>query len=845
MPGIFISYRNIHRSYAPMLIDRELGRRFGPDSVFQAGRSNLPGTAFPAEIGRRLRECSLLIVLIDPPWVDEDLDLLFKPRDWVRREISHALKHGKQVLPVLLDGVSMPKSALLPEDIAPLTQRIALRMEARSADTDLLRLIGEVERLIPDLVLATLTDPPPPAPDPAQTAVLLRAEYEIFPFRPRRELDQLTSWCTDRVGPPVRLVTGPASAGKTRLALRLAALLRGQDWSAGLLSESAPERALERLSEIATPCLVVIDDAETRPGQVQAALRSLATADHAPGRLLLLARSTGNWLDQLHDDRDDRVAAVVNGVVPLPLEPLLPVAEDFGIACASFASWRKLPIPPLPAELPAFATLLELQAAALTHLLSPRSAAGPPLQRILELERNYWKRAAATFGLTTLRRRNLEEIMAAVTLFGADTEQEANELIASMRALRGRPVSDVDSCRDLLRTALPGPAPVNPVQPTQLGEDLVASFLRSGGALPGAIAVATDRQAERALVVLGHCLDRHPDVRNPVIAFLAENPARLLPLAMSALAALPKPELLAGPMREMLDRVPDADLSGLVAALPQRSEVLADFAVAATERALAMVRQSGAGGISTARLARLLATRLAYSRERPADAAEAARAAIRELTALAGTAPELPAELAEAHAALALALDMAPRGESGALGAGAEAVAAYRALPGGDRHNAALATALNNQANRLKRAGQLKSALAAAAEAHGLTTPLHEARPGRFGSLHADVEDTLSVLLALNDMPGPAERVGREALALRRMLATSRPDAYRPQLAGTLYNLGLILAGHREDQAEVRALWTESAVVFGDLAARQPRRFGDQHDRVLRHLRDLAPASDD
>jgi hypothetical protein len=53
-------------------------------------------------------------------------------------------------------------------------------------------LIGEVERLVPDLVLSTLADPEPPEPE--SPAVLLRAGYEVLPFRSRPELDRLIEW---------------------------------------------------------------------------------------------------------------------------------------------------------------------------------------------------------------------------------------------------------------------------------------------------------------------------------------------------------------------------------------------------------------------------------------------------------------------------------------------------------------------------------------------------------------------------------------------------------------------------------------------------------------------------
>jgi tetratricopeptide (TPR) repeat protein len=842
MPGIFISYRNIKRSYAPMLIDRELARRFGPGNVFQAGRSNLPATHVPSAIKQWLEHCTLLIALIDPPWATEDLRLLHNPKDWVRREIAYALEHGKTMLPVLLDGAEMPKAKALPGDIAALTHNIALRMESRTADTDLLRLIGEVERLAPDLVLATLIDPEPPTPlDPA---ALLRAEYQVFPFRHRDELDELASWCLDSAGPPVLLVTGALGAGKTRLGLRLSARLRGLGWPAGLLSMPAPAEALSRLSEIGTPCLVVIDDAETRQEHVHAALRSLASAPKAPGRLLLLARSGGEWLEEFRNDRDDGVAALADSIQPLVLPPLRPAKDDFGVAWTALAGRLGLPAAAPPVPPPTADTMLEVQAAALAHLLGSHDLTGPPLHRIRALDLKHWERVAAAFGLPT-RTRTLAEVMTVVTLFGAGTEQEADNLLAVLRAFQGAPRSTMDSCRDFLRTVLPGPAPLNPLQPEQLAEDQVADFLGSGYWLADVLSGVTDQQARTALIVLSRCLGRHPGLSGAVTEFLMAAPSRLLPLAMTSLPAIQEPALLVAPMTAALDHVPAAGLSGIVDALPQRSEALAWFAVAATERALAARRDAGITDVTTARLAGQLAARLAYLRDRPADAAAAARFAVSTLTSLGEQDTAVTAELAEAHATLALALDLDPAAREEAMAAGERAIADYRALPAEDRYSAALATALNNQSVRLQRTGLIQPALTAAAEASTLTRPLHEARPERFRSLHADVQDNLAVLTRLAGHPADALHLSREALTLRRVLAAARPDAYRPQLAGTLYNLGLLLAEQGQDLYEPHMLWTESLAIFDAVATREPERYSGQRDRVRNRLDARKAAGDD
>lgn len=857
MPGIFISYRNIDRSYAPVFIDRELGLRFGADNVFLAGRSTPPGTAFPDKIMRRLASCTLLIALIDPPWAGADLELLQDPGDWVRREISYAVEHDKEILPVLLDGAVMPSTSQVPADVVPMTKRIAVSMRARTAGTDLLRLAGEVERLVPDLVLATLTDPPP-GPPPT-TAALLRAEYEIYPFKKRPELDQLAGWATASSEARVRLVTGVSGAGKTRLGLQLSARLRELGWQAGSISPSAPAAALDRLADIGAPLLLVIDDADRRRTQVEAGLRALARAPDSAARLLLLSRSAGDWLDILRGDGDDRLWALIDGISEMRLTPLAPAREDFGAVYSRCARWFADPAPP-PADPPQAATMLELQAEVIARLDPPTGtsetvgAAGPAeaaWRRVLDVERGYWTDRAAGFGLA-LSRAQLSEVMAAVTLFGANEELEAEAMIRSLRAFQGRPPSDADACLDLVRAALPGLAPLNSFQPERLGEDVVAAFFRQSRDWTAVVATASDQQAERAIVTLGRCLDRHRDLVGPVGRFLSYAPGRLLVLAIGALPVVQRPELLAQSMSQALPAVPDSDLDRIVAALWQRSEALAAFAVAVTERAW-RARCTGRDEVATARLARLFATRLAYLGERQSDAVRAARTAVDQLTILAGRPvadrPDLAAELAEAHAALALALDLDLGTAAEAAAAGAAAVAAYRAIaaetPADERAGSALATALNNQSIRLRRGDRLEVALTAATAAYELTGPLQDAKPASFRSLHADVADNLSTLLQRQGRPAEAERISRAALALRRTLAATRPDAYRPQLAGTLFNLGLILLDKQGRTAETFELWTESESIYESLADGRPDRFGAFRARVRDRLATLGPGGDD
>lgn len=73
---------------------------------------------FDVTLLKRIEECTDFILIVDKHLFDRTLDKNFNPNnDWVRKELAHALKHKKNVIPILLSGVNgFP--ANLPEDVA-------------------------------------------------------------------------------------------------------------------------------------------------------------------------------------------------------------------------------------------------------------------------------------------------------------------------------------------------------------------------------------------------------------------------------------------------------------------------------------------------------------------------------------------------------------------------------------------------------------------------------------------------------------------------------------------------------------------------------------------------------
>jgi hypothetical protein len=149
---IFISYRSEDSSaWAGRLSDR-LSNHFPSNQIFMDVDSVDLGDDFVKTIEKTVGSCDVLIAVIGKGWLSssdqEGQRRLDNPEDFVRIEIATALKRDIRVIPVLVDGVSMPRSGDLPDDLKALVRRNALQLSHERFRTDSERLASAVERAL-------------------------------------------------------------------------------------------------------------------------------------------------------------------------------------------------------------------------------------------------------------------------------------------------------------------------------------------------------------------------------------------------------------------------------------------------------------------------------------------------------------------------------------------------------------------------------------------------------------------------------------------------------------------------------------------------------------------------
>jgi hypothetical protein len=148
---VFVNYRrNDSSASAGRLYDR-LAARFPKNQIFIDVDNLDPGIDFVEAIEQSVGSCDVLIAVIGRYWLSsseaEGSRRLDNPDDFVRLEIATALKRKIRVIPVLVDGASLPRPSDLPDDLKSLLRRNAVEVSHTRFGADSDRLIAAIERV--------------------------------------------------------------------------------------------------------------------------------------------------------------------------------------------------------------------------------------------------------------------------------------------------------------------------------------------------------------------------------------------------------------------------------------------------------------------------------------------------------------------------------------------------------------------------------------------------------------------------------------------------------------------------------------------------------------------------
>jgi len=146
---IFVSYRRDETTaYAGWLADT-LDKHFGEQNVFRDIDSIAPGVDFVEAMDRALKTCAVMLVVIGTNWVAKLMEHeQTGQEDYTRLEVATALKRNVWVIPVLVQGASMPRAEELPEDLAALRRRQAIELHDTNWSSDVKHLIAVLEEIV-------------------------------------------------------------------------------------------------------------------------------------------------------------------------------------------------------------------------------------------------------------------------------------------------------------------------------------------------------------------------------------------------------------------------------------------------------------------------------------------------------------------------------------------------------------------------------------------------------------------------------------------------------------------------------------------------------------------------
>src|SRR5262249_16527136 len=134
-----------------------LEQAFGRDNLFM-DVDNIPvGVDFVTHLNDQVAACDAVLVVIGPNWLKAKDKAgqrrLHQPDDFVAIEIAAALTRDIRVIPVLVDGASMPRASDLPDALKLLARRQAAEVRHVNFAQDAETLVARMRKSLGDKTL--------------------------------------------------------------------------------------------------------------------------------------------------------------------------------------------------------------------------------------------------------------------------------------------------------------------------------------------------------------------------------------------------------------------------------------------------------------------------------------------------------------------------------------------------------------------------------------------------------------------------------------------------------------------------------------------------------------------